>query len=146
MGPGGPMCGPMGPRGMMGPGVRMPGPPPPYPGGKPPGPGVSPSPHSPATSLPMSSPVGAGMMNSPRPMGSNPGTPVSGPPLSSPVLGKNSPGGGSNAGHGMPGLPGNELKSILPLRLLSSDSQCRGSVTFWRVPLTKGSGSDSFLQ
>jgi hypothetical protein len=54
----------------------------------------------------MSSPVGAGMMNSPRPMGSNPGTPVSGPPLSSPVLGKNSPGGGSNAGHGMPGMPG----------------------------------------
>merc|ERR1719328_1019854 len=71
----------MGNRGMMGPG---------------------PNPHSPATSLPMSSP-GAGMINSPRPMGSNPGTPVSGPPLSSPVLGKNSPGGGSSAQHGMPG-------------------------------------------
>merc|ERR1719225_331992 len=36
-------------------------------------------------------------------MGSNPGTPVSGPPLSSPVLGKNSPGGGAAAQHGMPG-------------------------------------------
>merc|ERR1719507_721932 len=34
-------------------------------------------------------------------MGSNPGTPVSGPPLSSPVLGKNSPSGGSQAQHGM---------------------------------------------
>merc|ERR1719342_1053136 len=93
----------MGNRGMMGPGPggRMPGPPPPYPAGRG-GPGASPNPHSPATSLPMSSP-GAGMINSPRPMGSNPGTPVSGPPLSSPVLGKNSPGGGSAAQHGMPG-------------------------------------------
>merc|ERR1719507_738351 len=103
MGPGGPMGGPMGMgnRGMMGPGPggRMPGPPPPYPAGRG-GPGASPNPHSPATSLPMSSP-GAGMINSPRPMGSNPGTPVSGPPLSSPVLGKNSPGGGSQAQHGM---------------------------------------------
>merc|ERR1719283_343402 len=93
----------MGNRGMMGPGPggRMPGPPPPYPAGRG-GPGASPNPHSPATSLPMSSP-GAGMINSPRPMRSNPGTPVSGPPLSSPVLGKNSPGGGSTAQHGMTG-------------------------------------------
>merc|ERR1719508_417538 len=106
----------------MGPGPgggRMPGPPPPYPAGRGqhPGPGVSPNPHSPATSLPMSSP-GAGMINSPRPMGSNPGTPVSGPPMSSPVLGsKNSPGGGSNAQHGMSGqdpygIPGNRMHNF----------------------------------
>ena len=98
MGPGGPM----GPRGMMGPGGpgnRMPGPPPPYQGpggprGMPPGAMASPNPGSPATSLPMSSPVtGPPMMNSPRHMGSNPGTPVSGAPMSSPVTGpRNSPG------------------------------------------------------
>merc|ERR1719225_569539 len=40
-------------------------------------------------------------MNSPRPLGSNPGTPVSGPPMSSPVIGKSSPGDGSGAQHGM---------------------------------------------
>merc|ERR1719210_2815867 len=40
-------------------------------------------------------------MNSPRPLGSNPGTPVSGPPMSSPVIGKSSPGDGSSAQHGM---------------------------------------------
>lgn len=104
MGPMGMQGGPMGPRGPMmgGPGgQRMPGPPPPYPAGRQhPGPGASPNPHSPATSLPMSSP-GGGMMNSPRPMGSNPGTPVSGPPMSSPVIGKNSPGDGSSSQHGM---------------------------------------------
>ena len=113
MGPGGPMG--MGPRGMMGPGggQRMPGPPPPYPAGRQhPGPGASPNPHSPATSLPMSSP-GGGMMNSPRPMGSNPGTPVSGPPLSSPVIGKSSPGDGSGAQHGMAGQGSKNFVMIL---------------------------------
>ena len=123
MGPGGPMG--MGNRGMMGPGPggRMPGPPPPYPAGRG-GPGASPNPHSPATSLPMSSP-GAGMINSPRPMGSNPGTPVSGPPLSSPVLGKNSPGGGSSAQHGMPGGQGKAPLSPIFSALIADLSALR---------------------
>ena len=52
-------------------------------------------------------------MNSPRPMGSNPGTPVSGPPLSSPVIGKSSPGDGSGAQHGMAGQGSKNFVMIL---------------------------------
>ncbi len=93
----------MGPRGMMVPGSRMTGPPPPYPQsgsrGLPPGAMISPNPGSPATSLPLSSPV---MMNSPRHMGSNPGTPVSGAPMTSPV-------GGPRHSPGLQGPPGKSI-------------------------------------
>ena len=105
MGPGGMQ---MGPRGMMGPGGRMTGPPPPYPQsgsrGLPPGAMISPNPGSPATSLPLSSPV---MMNSPRHMGSNPGTPVSGAPMTSPV-------GGPRLSPGLQGPGGNFIWWLNP--------------------------------
>ena len=110
IGPGGPNglmdpVGPMGPDGPMGPGGPMnqcghggllePG--------GPLGPGELMGPDGSIVPVPRGSP-GRGIMGvQPPPY---PGTPVSGPPLSTPVLGKKSPGGGSNAGHGMPGMPG----------------------------------------
>lgn len=102
---GGPMMpgsmGGMGPAGMrgMGPGSRMQGPPPPYHGPRPVGNGPLPSPGSPSmcamTSprMPGGGPGGgpgmrmAGPVDSPRPLiPSNPATPVSGPPITSPSL------------------------------------------------------------
>lgn len=97
----GAMGGNMGPGGMrpMGPGARMQGPPPPYHGPRPVGNGPLPSPGSPSmcamTSprMPGGGPGGGpgmrmiGPADSPRPLHpSNPPTPVSGPPITSPSL------------------------------------------------------------